>query len=106
MTTHNPGVPDEVALDEAALLAGSLFEVHDEHMGRVLAVRDTLTSAIAAAGHLAARLVEETQAQLAANGEGHPGLLPITLTVRDADTGAPLVTRTARTRPVPTHHDT
>ena len=107
MTTEQPDPcpPDDVALDEAALLVGCLFEVHDDHTGRVLAVRDTLTGAVAAAHHAATGLVEETQAQLAANGEGHPGRLPITLTVRDADTGEPLVTRTARTRPAPTHHD-
>jgi nucleotide-binding universal stress UspA family protein len=76
----------EIALDEAALLDGPLYEIHDPDTGRVLAVRDTLLAAHRAAEELAHELVELTYRQLAVNGEGH-GEFWIRVHVRDQDTG-------------------
>lgn len=76
----------EIARDEAALLDGSLYEIHDPDSGRLLAVRDTLPAAHHAAELIAHELAELARRQLAANGEGHSDFW-IRVHVRDQDTG-------------------
>ncbi|MGQ0846536.1 MAG: hypothetical protein ACT4QF_20630 [Sporichthyaceae bacterium] len=83
--TTDPTVGREIALDEAALADGPLYEVHDPETGRVLAVRGTLPAAHRAAEQIACDLAELTRRQLAANGEGH-GDFWIRVHVRDQDT--------------------
>ncbi|MGQ0846512.1 MAG: hypothetical protein ACT4QF_20505 [Sporichthyaceae bacterium] len=83
--TADPAAAREIALDEAALLDGPLYEVHDPDTGRVLAVLDTLPAAHRVAERIAHELVELTCRQLAANGEGHADFW-IRVHVRDQDT--------------------
>ena len=76
----------EIALDEAALLDGVLYEIYDPDFGGVLAVRDTLAAAYHAAEQIAYGLAERTRRQLCANDEGHRDFW-IRIHVRDQDTG-------------------
>lgn len=82
---HEPD-PDEIALDEAVLTTGPLYEIDDPCTGRVMVVRDALLAAFAAAELILAGLAEQTALQLAANGEGHRNF-PVRVHIRDIDTG-------------------
>jgi len=59
---------------------------------------DTATLDAEALADLVARDLED---QLATNGEGHPGGIPVTVMVHDADTGLPCAEVTVHTEPVP-----
>jgi hypothetical protein len=90
---RTPSDPDriwhEVALDEAALAQGRLYEIHDPVTGRVLGVRETLAGAFTDARPIGETLAAETAVQLAINGEGHREF-SVRVHVRDQDTGAHL----------------
>lgn len=88
-TTADTAATREIALDEAALYDGPLYEIHDPDTGRVLAVRDNLPAAQYAAERIAHELADQTRRQLAANGEGHSDFW-IRVHVRDQDTAADL----------------
>jgi hypothetical protein len=82
-------------------LPGIRYEMLDTDTEELLAVHGDLQATFALADELAEDLAAVVQAQLAANGEGHPGGIPVRLAVHDPVTGEPLGTVVRLTRPAP-----
>ncbi|HEX3827822.1 MAG TPA: hypothetical protein VHV82_11170 [Sporichthyaceae bacterium] len=77
------------------------YEIWGTDTEELLAIHGNLQAAFALADELAEELVAVVQAQLVANGEGHPGGIPVRLAVHDPVTGEPLGTVVRLTRPAP-----
>jgi hypothetical protein len=76
------------------------YEIWDTDTEKFLALQGDLEAALFLAEDLAEELAAVTEAQLAANGEGHPGGIPVRLAIHDPATGEPLGTVHRHTRPI------